>query len=84
MLWLHTRLPFFESFVGTTQFRSAQKGLLHKVPVEATMNIRCSAPHNIKIKTLSKKTLNIERSNMQNTTIIKDSQIKNVIIYFHL
>ncbi len=59
MLCLHTRLPFFESFARTTQFRSAQKGLLHKAPAEVALragNIRCSTLHNIGIKTLSKKT----------------------------
>ena len=42
-----------------TGLQIARKGLLHKAPAEAALraaNIRCSAPHNIGIKTLSKKT----------------------------
>jgi hypothetical protein len=39
MICLHTRLPFSKSFAWTTQFRSAQKGLLHKAPPNAGIEV---------------------------------------------
>jgi hypothetical protein len=53
MLCLHTKLPFFKSFIGTIQFRSFRKGLLQKALAKTTLsttNIKCLTPHNIRIK----------------------------------